>query len=57
MLLCGCKQHSHQSWLEAQLELGRVESVEGPLDWRSRRDFICNFMHKWDISKADKIEP
>lgn len=57
MLPCGCKQHSHQAWLEAQLEMGRVESVEGRMDWRSRRDFIINFMHEWDVAKAGKITP
>jgi hypothetical protein len=58
MLPCGCSEaHSHEAWLEAHFELGRVESVNGPLDWRSRRDFIINFSHKWDISKAGKIDP
>jgi hypothetical protein len=57
MLLCGCESHTHQSWLEAHLELGRVEIATGPLDWQSRRDFIINFRHKWDTLKAGKIEP
>ena len=58
---CDCAadfRHSHQAWLEATLEVGRLEHREGKVfPWRERGELIKRLMHNWDYPNPGKIEP
>ncbi len=57
-LPCGCTEpHSHQAWLEATIELSRLQQIsKTPFDWRRRRALMWELIHDWDAANAGKID-
>ena len=46
-MACGCIEHNHAAWLDAHYKLGYYESVNGQLDWRARREYLIDAIHKY----------